>query len=43
VRPGYASDYWPVFFADPDGIRLEVTHYRQERRERHDNWDRLPD
>jgi hypothetical protein len=23
---------------DPDGIRLEVTNYRQERRERHDNW-----
>ncbi len=36
--PGYAPDYWATFFTDPDGIRLEVTNYRQERRERHDNW-----
>lgn len=34
----YAPDYWATFFTDPDGIRLEVTNYRQERRERHDNW-----
>lgn len=34
----YAPDYWASFFTDPDGIRLEVTNYRQERRERHDNW-----
>lgn len=34
----YASDYWATFFSDPDGICLEVTNYRQERRERHDNW-----
>lgn len=36
--PEYATDYWATFFTDPDGIRLEVTNYRQERRERHDNW-----
>lgn len=36
--PEYAPDYWATFFADPDGIRLEVTNYRQERRERHDHW-----
>lgn len=36
--PEYAPDYWATFFTDPDGIRLEVTNYRQERRERHDNW-----
>jgi glyoxylase I family protein len=36
--PDYASDYWAAFFTDPDGIRLEVTNYRQERRERHDRW-----
>lgn len=36
--PQYAPDYWATFFHDPDGIRLEVTNYRQERRERHDNW-----
>lgn len=34
----YAPDYWATFFTDPDGIRLEVTNYRLERRERHDNW-----
>jgi glyoxylase I family protein len=28
-----------VFFTDPDGVRLEVTNYRQERRDRHDRWD----
>lgn len=36
--PEYAPDYWATFFADPDGVRLEVTNYRQERRERHDRW-----
>jgi len=34
----YAPDYWATFFTDPDGVRLEVTNYRLERRERHDNW-----
>ncbi len=34
----YAPDYWATFFTDPDGVRLEVTNYRQERRERHDRW-----
>ncbi len=38
LYPEYAPDYWATFFADPDGIRLEITNYRQERRERHDNW-----
>ncbi len=38
LYPEYASDYWATFFTDPDGIRLEVTNYRRERRERHDNW-----
>ena len=36
--PEYAPDYWATFFTDPDGIRLEVTNYRRERRERHDDW-----
>jgi catechol 2,3-dioxygenase-like lactoylglutathione lyase family enzyme len=36
--PEYAPDYWATFFTDPDGIRLEVTNYRQERRDRHDRW-----
>ncbi|ANJ68070.1 glyoxalase [Halothiobacillus diazotrophicus] len=34
----YAPDYWATFFSDPDGLRLEVTNYRQERQHRHDNW-----
>ena len=34
----YAPDYWATFFTDPDGVRLEVTNYRHERRDRHDNW-----
>lgn len=37
-HPAYAPDYWATFFTDPDGIRLEVTNYRLERRERHDHW-----
>lgn len=38
LYPEYAPDYAATFFSDPDGIRLEVTNYRQERRARHDNW-----
>lgn len=38
LNPEYASDYWATTFTDPDGIRIEVTNYRLERRERHDNW-----
>jgi catechol 2,3-dioxygenase-like lactoylglutathione lyase family enzyme len=34
----YAPDYWASFFTAPDGLRLEITNYRQERRERHDHW-----
>jgi glyoxylase I family protein len=37
--PEYAPDYFAVFFSDPDGTRLEITNYRQERRQRHDNWE----
>ena len=39
LYPEYAPDYFAVFLSDPDGIRLEITNYRQERRYRHDNWD----
>jgi len=38
LYPDYAPDYYALFLDDPDGIRLEVTNYRQERRERHDHW-----
>lgn len=40
LYPEYAVDYTATFITDPDGIRLEVTNYRQERRDRHDHWDR---
>jgi catechol 2,3-dioxygenase-like lactoylglutathione lyase family enzyme len=42
VYAEYAPDYTATFFNDPDGLRLEVTNYRHERRERHDHWHRLP-
>lgn len=39
--PEYAPDYYAVFINDPDGIQLEITNYRQERRLRHDNWENI--
>jgi glyoxylase I family protein len=39
LYPEYAPDYYAIFFSDPDGMRLEVTNYRQERRNRHDHWE----
>jgi glyoxylase I family protein len=42
LYPEYASDYSATFFTDPDGVRLEVTNYRQERRDRHDQWEQGP-
>jgi glyoxylase I family protein len=39
LYPEYAPDYYAIFFCDPDAIRLEVTNYRQERRERFDDWE----
>lgn len=41
LYPEYAPDYCATFFTDPDGVRLAVTNYRQERRERHDHWHHL--
>jgi catechol 2,3-dioxygenase-like lactoylglutathione lyase family enzyme len=41
LYPEYAPDYVACFLADPDGVRLEITNYRHERRRRHDAWDRL--
>jgi len=37
----YAPDYYAVFLSDPDGVKLEVTNYREERRNRYDNWNSL--
>lgn len=39
LYPEYAPDYFALFFSDPDGLRLEITNYRLERRERHDKWN----
>ena len=39
--PEYAADYYSIFFSDPDGIRLEITNFRKERRERFKNWNRV--
>ena len=39
LYPEYAPDYYAIFFRDPDGVQLEVTNYRQERRKRFADWD----
>ena len=38
--PEYAPDYYAIHLQDPDGIHLEITNYRQERRDRAENWDK---
>ena len=38
LYPEYAPDYYAIFFSDPDGIRLEITNYRQERKKRFEDW-----
>lgn len=40
LYPDYAPDYYALFFEDPDGIRLEITNFRTERRERMARWTR---
>lgn len=42
LYPEYAPDYFALFLSDPDGIHLEITNYRQERRERNENWEKMP-
>ena len=39
LYPAYAPDYYALFFRDPDGVQLEVTNYREERRKRFADWD----
>ena len=34
LYPEYAPDYYATFFDDPDGIRLEITNFREQRRKR---------
>ena len=38
LYPEYAPDYYALFLEDPDGMRLEITNYRAERRERFEHW-----
>jgi glyoxylase I family protein len=33
--PEYAPDYRAVYATDPDGMQIEITNFRQERRERY--------
>ncbi|HTO68754.1 MAG TPA: VOC family protein [Myxococcota bacterium] len=37
--PEYAPDYYATFFEDPDGIRLEITNFREGRRRRMFDWE----
>lgn len=37
--PQYAPDYYAIFFSDPGGVRLEITNFRRERKERMHHWD----
>jgi catechol 2,3-dioxygenase-like lactoylglutathione lyase family enzyme len=37
--PEYAADYYAAFFTDSDGIRLEITNFREIRRRRMFDWD----
>jgi glyoxylase I family protein len=39
LYPQYSPDYCATFFEDPDGVRLEVTNWREERRQRAAHWD----
>ncbi|MGH7895550.1 MAG: VOC family protein [Candidatus Binatia bacterium] len=36
--PEYAPDYYAIFFTDPDGVRLEITNFRRQRRRRMFDW-----
>ncbi len=39
--PEYAPDYYATFFESPDGVRLEITNFRAQRRQRMAEWDTL--
>jgi catechol 2,3-dioxygenase-like lactoylglutathione lyase family enzyme len=41
LYPEYAEDYYATFFADPDGIRLEIVAHRRMRSLVRDRWDEL--
>lgn len=37
--PEYTADYYATFFEDPDGVRLEVTNFREIRRKLMYDWE----
>ncbi len=37
--PEYDLDYYATFFSDPDGIRLEITNFRERRRKWMHDWE----
>lgn len=39
LYPEYAPDYYATFFRDPDGVRLEVTNFRETRRRLMYEWE----
>jgi len=39
LYPEYAPDYYAAFFHDRDGVRLEITNFREQRRRRMFDWD----
>jgi len=41
LYPEYSADYYATFFEDPDGVRLEITNFRQIRRHRMFGWEAL--
>jgi len=40
--PEYAPDYYATFFADPDGLRLEIVNHCRVRTEIVERWDTIP-
>ncbi len=39
----YDADYYATFFEDPDGVRLELTNFRERRRRLMYDWDAATD
>jgi glyoxylase I family protein len=39
--PEYAPDYYAIFFEDPDGIRLEATNNRAQRKRHLSDWENV--
>ena len=39
MYPEYSPDYYAAFFADPDGVRLEICNFWERRRKRMFDWE----